>query len=77
MSISFQKSLPSFSTTEVVVVVEKPFLVADDLLNDTPTSLTSPRAEMAVSWLCHFSAVIMSQYTLVIFTERAISCNTF
>ena len=29
----------------------------DELLNETPTSLPSPRAEMAMSWVCHFSVV--------------------
>ena len=28
----------------------------DDLLNDTPTSSLSPQAEMAMRWVCHFSA---------------------
>ena len=30
---------------------------SDELLNDTPTSLPSPRGEVAMSLVCHFSVV--------------------
>ena len=65
-SISFSKKLAIFQhltkeagvvqplETESSVAVSK---TSDALLNGTPTSSPSLLAEMAMSWLCHFSVV--------------------